>query len=421
MKYLIFLVFCVFINYTLGFSYSGYKVFQVTPSSYIQTKELMSWESKPGIDFWREPRSLGDSADVMVNPENLYQFQTFLDQQNLKWKIAVDDVEKIVQNERKIRSKVKKSLPPDEYDFNDFYQHAQINSYLDSLSKNYPDYVLVRDEGKSYEGRVIKSILISNNKHARNNTLMILDGGIHAREWISPAFCMYITQMLVEYRTEHLDMLKNTDWLIVPLVNPDGYEYTHTTERFWRKTRRLNQGTKCIGVDGNRNYDHHWGEGPNLDDPCSEIYAGPSPASESEVKIISRIMELEARKNKTVYLSFHSYGYWILYPWSYTEEPAPRKHQLQRIGELAATAIHRNGGGIYKVGNTVDLLYAAPGGSHDYALGEAGIDISMTFELPPRSYGMEGFDPLPQDIRRICGETMHGVKAIGLYLGYNLS
>lgn len=71
-----------------------YKVFQVTPSSYIQTKELMSWESKPGIDFWREPRSLGDSADVMVNPENLYQFQTFLDQQNLKWKIVVDDVEK---------------------------------------------------------------------------------------------------------------------------------------------------------------------------------------------------------------------------------------------------------------------------------------------------------------------------------------
>lgn len=64
---------------------------------------------------------------------------------------------------------------------------------------------------------------------ARNNTLMILDGGIHAREWISPAFCMYVIQMLVEYRTEHLDMLKNTDWLIVPLVNPDGYEYTHTT------------------------------------------------------------------------------------------------------------------------------------------------------------------------------------------------
>ena len=33
-------------------------------------------------------------------------------------------------------------------------------------------------------------------------------------------------------------LLTKYDFYFLPLLNPDGYEFTHTAERFWRKNRR---------------------------------------------------------------------------------------------------------------------------------------------------------------------------------------
>ena len=46
---------------------------------------------------------------------------------------------------------------------------------------------------------------------------------------------------------------------ILPVANPDGYEYTKT-DRFWRKTRSPNEGSICIGTDPNRKtfYSKHY-------------------------------------------------------------------------------------------------------------------------------------------------------------------
>lgn len=32
-------------------------------------------------------------------------------------------------------------------------------------------------------------------------------------------------------------MLKHADFYIMPVMNPDGYEHSHTHDRLWRKTR----------------------------------------------------------------------------------------------------------------------------------------------------------------------------------------
>lgn len=55
-----------------------------------------------------------------------------------------------------------------------------------------------------------------------------MDGGIHAREWISPATVLYIIQQLVENRSETRDLTDKVNWYILPVINVDGYEYTHT-------------------------------------------------------------------------------------------------------------------------------------------------------------------------------------------------
>lgn len=63
---------------------------------------------------------------------------------------------------------------------------------------------------------------------------------------------------LVEHSEDHGDILRTVDWVIVPVANPDGYSYSHTNERFWRKTRTINAGSICRGTDLNRNFNYQW-------------------------------------------------------------------------------------------------------------------------------------------------------------------
>ena len=65
------------------------------------------------------------------------------------------------------------------------------------------------------------------------------------------------------------------------MLNPDGYEYSRTDDRMWRKNRAPVKGSKCVGVDLNRNFDKAFGV-HSSDDPCDEDYRGSEPFSEPE-------------------------------------------------------------------------------------------------------------------------------------------
>ena len=71
-----------------------------------------------------------------------------------------------------------------------------------------------------------------------NALLSSPDGGIHAREWISPATVSGILRDIVENsNTSYSSLLSSLDIYLLPLVNPDGYEYSRTKDRLWRKVR----------------------------------------------------------------------------------------------------------------------------------------------------------------------------------------
>jgi len=58
------------------------------------------------------------------------------------------------------------------------------------------------------------------------------DQGIHAREWMSPAFVTWLINELVVNNTAHPQYTENMDWYFMPVVNPDGYEYSHTVVKY---------------------------------------------------------------------------------------------------------------------------------------------------------------------------------------------
>lgn len=80
--------------------------------------------------------------------------------------------------------------------------------------------------GKTYEGRDHIGIKISSG--GKKKPAIVVDGGIHAREWLAPAQVLYIIHQLVE-NPANKDYFSLVDWYLVPVLNPDGYEYTFTT------------------------------------------------------------------------------------------------------------------------------------------------------------------------------------------------
>ena len=56
---------------------------------------------------------------------------------------------------------------------------------------------------------------------------ILMDCGVHAREWVSVSFCLHSIQQL----TAQNGLLKRFDFHIIPVANPDGYVYSHTTGR----------------------------------------------------------------------------------------------------------------------------------------------------------------------------------------------
>jgi len=256
--------------------------------------------------------------------------------------------------------------------FFSIYQRLEsINDFLDNLIYEYPSLVSSFSIGKSYEGKDLRLIKISSvnfkrqqqqenlqrtssnssnseanilkNNHVppKNNPVppkttdpsknekreaIYLDGGFHAREWISVSTALFLASKIpADYQAGDegvRKLLDNYDVYILPVANPDGYEYTHTRDRLWRKTRsrHIPLGLSffgCRGVDMNRNFNFHWNEVGSSDNPCTDIYAGPKAFSEPESKAISDF--LLAHKNQMkMFFSLHSYGELWLTPWGET-------------------------------------------------------------------------------------------------------
>jgi len=185
--------------------------------------------------------------------------------------------------------------------------------------------------GASVEGRPIIAVKVgpAGDDPARPNVLFM--GTHHAREWVSTAIAMRLIRWLADSAPPAL--LNTRDVWVIPVENPDGYQYTFTNDRFWRKNRRLNADS-TYGVDPNRNYPAFWGV-DNLGSsstPGTETYRGTAPASEPETQAI---IAFHAAHPPVVSLSYHTYSGLVLYPYGYHAGELPPDLTLYRA--LAGT------------------------------------------------------------------------------------
>ncbi|CAD0204037.1 unnamed protein product [Chrysodeixis includens] len=343
------------------------------------------YQSDNRFDFWTVPGPAAEFVNVLSSPEHRSDFEKFLVAHDMDYEIPQTNIQEDIDRQT-VTPYTRNNL--ESMDWENYHDLDAINAWMDDLAKEYPSIVSIIIGGSTFEGRQIKGLKIS---HGSGRRIVFLEGGIHAREWISPATVTYITNELLNSTDEEtMAAARDFDWYIFPVTNPDGYIYSHSTNRMWRKNRRPEHG-----VDLNRNWNNNWLVVGASTDETRDDYAGLGPFSEPETRTFSTYLASISDKID-LYLSFHSYGHLLLIPFGNTTEPLANYDDAISIGRRAMGALSVRYGTQYKTGNIAEAIYLATGGSIDWIKESLKIPLVYCYEL--RDNGTYGFVLPPSEI-----------------------
>ncbi|MGQ9630911.1 MAG: M14 family metallopeptidase [bacterium] len=256
-----------------------------------------------------------------------------------------------------------------------------MRDYILRVRSVHSQIVRVYTIGRTVESRPIWAVKISDRPAVDEGEPKVLFiGGHHASEWLSIEIPMHLIDFLVKNYSRDERVTRLVDgreiW-VVPLLNVDGYVFdrknriagkpiTTRKNRNFRAGKALSEEEGMNGVDLNRNYSYRWetiGAHRSSDDPLSPYYRGEHPFSEPETRAIRN---LAMRRNFSIVISFHSYGEYIFYPWSYTNEFPPDRERLAAFAERVS---HLNGYFPMQSG----MSYGSSGAEIDWFYGELGV------------------------------------------------
>jgi len=381
--------------------YSGHVVAKVsvaTPGDVLRVTAL----AEAGGSVWSHGVVDG-KLDVQLTPEGL----AALGQLGLPYEVMILDVQALVDAERaqieawrRARADGFAGRADDWY--TTYHTRAEIDQYIATLATNSAGLATRTQFGTSLEGRPMYAIRVSapdlpGNPRA-SRPKVVFNGCQHAREWVTPPTVTYIAERLIagySADTRIQSLLNRCEVIVIPIVNPDGYEYTWTTQRLWRKNRR-NNGDGSFGVDLNRNWSVGWGGNDGSSpSPSSETYRGPAAFSEPESVMLRDFMTSLDSGGSVVAgsIDIHSYSQLILSPLGYTTTLPPNAAFFDSLNVQLESSIESVFGTDYVAGPTATTIYVASGTASDWSFGALG---SVGYGMEMRDTGEFGF-VLPAD------------------------
>jgi len=179
-----------------------------------------------------------------------------------------------------------------------------VRSLIESIAAANPSLTKLVTVGQSLQGRPIYAVKVTADAMTTPDGSRPASGyvsALHAREWITVETNLRMMNHLLDnygLDPEITALLDTTELWFLLVGNPDGYEYTFTTNRLWRKNLRDNNGDGAItgtdGVDLNRNSAHKWAydTAGSSGGWSSPVYRGRSAASEPETQAVDAMMQL---------------------------------------------------------------------------------------------------------------------------------
>lgn len=226
------------------------------------------------------------------------------------------------------------------------YGYERLRRDCEELSQEYGNFLRKVSIGKSLDNREIPMLILGSGKRC-----VLLTGGVHGRESINPIVLMKMAERysclwqnrLFAHGISFYDWFSQNRLLIIPLLNPDGYEIAlHGFSAIQNPKLRMacqlaaqREGLAAAewkynarGRDINRNF------------PCKswvQGYLGDVPASEKETKALIGVFQ---KYSPRLYLDYHSRERSIYYYRS-AREAAYNERQRRLASQLAQLTGYR--------------------------------------------------------------------------------
>ncbi|XP_045047975.2 mast cell carboxypeptidase A isoform X2 [Desmodus rotundus] len=305
------------------------KVFRVKPQDENQANIIKDLAKTNKLDFWYPDAGLhvatNMTVDFQVSDKESQSIQSALDQNKMHYEILIHDLQEVIEKQFDVKEDM-----PGRHSYAKYNSWDKIVAWTEKMVHKCPDMVSRIKIGTTVEDNPLYVLKIGKKDERRKAIFM--DCGIHAREWISPAFCQWFVYQATKTYGKNKIMTKLLDQMnfyVLPVFNVDGYIWSWKQNRMWRKNRSKNQNSNCIGTDLNRNFNVSWNAFPTTKDPCKETYPGPEPESEKETKAVTDFIQSHLKSIKA-YITIHSYSQMLLFPYGYTSELPPNNEELTR-------------------------------------------------------------------------------------------
>lgn len=296
------------------------------------------------------------------------------------------------------------------------------------LEAMFPSVAQLISIGKSYEGREIHALKVgvkSAEGSVSKRKTLVVTGGMHAREWISTTTVNYIAwSFITSYGRDSIitKFLDHFDLIFIPVVNPDGVEYTWQVDRLWRKTRQQTNLQFCKGFDLDRAFDFGWSYDTSRGDPCSEEYGGTEPWEAVEAAAIAEWARNQTRHDVDFVglVDLHSYSQQVMFPFSYTcDLDPPNLENLEELAVGLAKAIRLSSGESYAVKSACEgaaMMGAASSGGAAIDWFYHEMRAHFSYQIKLRDTGSYGFLLPKEHIIPTGDEIVNAMKYLGDYL-----
>jgi carboxypeptidase T len=347
-----------------------------------------------GLDIWEVHRAEGWLLAYLTPEQVLSVRQTGL-------RLEVDDAAtRAISTPRLLSPDQGTGIPG----FACYRTVEQTDARLAELVSQYPTLASTSAIGQSWihqntaggSGYNLNILKLTNSQRPGPKPTFFLMAEIHAREYTTAETAL----RFAEYLLQNYGVDPDVTWLldsneidIVPMTNPDGRKQAETG-LLWRKN--LNNTINCPyvtyashnGVDLNRNSSFGWGSAIGSSPyPCDETFMGSAAASEPETKAIEDYVtnlfpdrrgpnqnDAAPLDTQGLFITLHSYGPYVLWPYGDTISPSPNQTQLQTLGRKLAYYNHGY------PGQSATSLYLTSGSTDDFAYGTLGVP-AYTFEM----------------------------------------
>lgn len=243
----------------------------------------------------------------------------------------------------------------------EIYTYDQMVWDLNRLQSQYGEKIHIRSIGTSWDGRNIYDCVIGNLQAPRH---ILIQGGIHAREYLNPMMLMQQMEMILAnydvgffHNNPLSSMFSQIAVHFVPMTNPDGITISQLGTDGIRSQELRDKIGLCYvmdtaagkggdvstylkrwkanarGVDLNLNFDALWAAVSTTGYPSSSGFKGETPISEPETQALVNLYN-NSQYPWSAVLHYHSMGnviYWDIQGNKVQEESGQLAHLMSNV------------------------------------------------------------------------------------------